>query len=204
VKLVGISGISGSGKTYLLNRVISEIKSQEISYLSFDNYYKATHLQAKDNQGFINFDLPGGVDYQKLLRDLASLKSGQTIELPVYTFNQPDVPSQIITIKPAPILLIEGIFVFHFKELFHQLDLKLFIETDLETTFKRRLERDFSERGIDKNIIHYQWFNHVLPGYQKFLLPFKQHADLIIKNEGLELEKQLPKLKELILSLTSK
>lgn len=182
MKLIGLGGISGSGKTHLLRHLQNEMKD-DISVLSFDNYYRPIEFQEKDENGFENFDLPQGLDIDKFLKDIERLKQGQSVKLKVYQFNKPEAEEIYIDIKPSPILLIEGIFVFHFPSVFTQLDYKIFIAASHETTLRRRLNRDTSERGIQETFVHYQWKNHALPGYEKYLLPYKHMADTIIDNE---------------------
>jgi len=204
VKLIGISGISGSGKTYFINRMKKEVGEHKISVLSFDNYYKALNFQQKDEKGITNFDLPSGVDHLKLLEDISLLKSGREVMLPIYNFNNPISEPKTEIILPKPLLLVEGIFVFHFQELFRQLDLKIYLESNLELTLQRRLMRDAKERGIEVENVLYQWHNHVLPSYQKFLEPHKNKSDIVVSNHQEGFEKQVPKIKDLILSLTNK
>lgn len=181
-----------------------EMGEHQLSILSFDNYYKPLNYQQKDENGVTNFDLPSGVDHLKLLEDIDLLKTGKDILLPTYNFNNPTSDAEIVVISPKPLLLVEGIFVFHFQELFRQLDLKIYVECNHELTLQRRLLRDSIERGIDEKNILYQWHNHVLPSYQKFLEPHKSKSDIVVTNHLEGFEKQVPKIKDLILSLTNK
>lgn len=201
MKLIGISGISGSGKTYLAEYLQQKIGSNNLSIVSFDDYYKPYDSQTMDKLGKVNFDLPTAVDFRQMMGDLHSLKQGETLFKKRYTFNNSNAKPAIITINPNPIILIEGIFVFHFKELLEQLSYKVFVESDLNTTLQRRIQRDTKERGISLEQVMYQWKNHVLPAYHGFLLPHKPHVDLIVQNKSPEFDNGLKKLTEIILSL---
>ncbi len=202
VKIIGVGGISGSGKSYFVDQIDRKINKGTLSVISFDHYYKPKVLQKTDSNGMINFDLPQSVDIQKLLHDLKLLKKGNVVHLQQYTYNNNTLSGGIVTISPAPIVIIEGIFVFHFTRLFKQLNFKIFMESDLEDTLKRRVARDTKERNISESDVIYQWYHHVIPSYQSFLLPYKQHADIIIKNEGFDLSVKAQKVAEIILDLT--
>lgn len=181
MKIVGLCGMSGSGKTHLLASAKAAF-GNNISVLSFDNYYKPITFQQKDENGFENFDLPGGVDADRLVNDLATLKSGRSIQLKAYHFNTPGAPDVYIQVDPAPLMIIEGIFVFYFKAIYEQIDYRIFLEVPDDITLNRRLKRDKEERGLDENMILYQWHAHALPGFREFVLPFKPSADLLLNN----------------------
>lgn len=180
--IVGIAGGSGSGKTLFLNCFLSHFTPDQISLLSQDNYYKPKELQPVDENGQVNFDLPECIDDETLLSDLKALISGKEISKKEYTFNVAEDKARTLIIKPAPIILVEGIFIFHFKEIPKLFNLKVFIEADEEITLNRRLRRDIAERGYSHEMILYQWKNHVLPAYKKFLLPYKSTVDKVIAN----------------------
>ncbi|MES2617032.1 MAG: uridine kinase [Bacteroidota bacterium] len=183
MKLVGLCGMSGSGKTHLIRSVKNQLK-ENVSVLSFDNYYKPIHQQKKDSNGFENFDLPEGIDIQKFLMDLELLKSGSPVFLKVYQFNKPDAKDEVIKIESAPVIILEGIFVFYFQSIFTQLDYRIFIDATLEKTLERRLQRDKEERGLNDEMVMYQWEQHALPGYNRYIYPYRHQADLLLDNEN--------------------
>ena len=126
--LIGIAGGSASGKTYLLNALLNHFNADEICLISQDHYYKPQAEQFVDENGQINYDLPEGIDKTKLLADIEQLLLGNTIQKLEYTFNNPAAKPKELTIHPAPIIVIEGLFIFHFQELFNAFDLKIFID----------------------------------------------------------------------------
>ncbi len=180
--VIGIAGGSGSGKTFFLNCFLNHFTNNQISLVSQDDYYKPMDQQPLDENGWVNFDLPQCIDDQKLLTDLRTLINGETICKKEYTFNVDEDRARMLTIHPAPIIIIEGLFIFHFEKIAALFDMKIFIDADEEITLNRRLKRDIAERGYDKDMIMYQWINHVLPAYNKYLLPYKDSADKIIMN----------------------
>jgi len=102
-----------------------------------------------------------------------------------YTFNNKEKEPEIVEVKPAPIIIIEGLFIFHFEEIRNQIDLKVYIDAKDEVKLKRRLKRDSEERGYTADVVQYQWNNHVLPSYYQYLRPYRDDVDLIItNNEG--------------------
>ncbi|MEN9370756.1 MAG: hypothetical protein RI952_1621 [Bacteroidota bacterium] len=191
--LIGIAGGSASGKTYLLNALLNHFNADEICLISQDHYYKPQAEQFVDENGQINYDLPEGIDKTKLLADIDQLLLGNTIQKLEYTFNNPAAKPKELTIHPAPIIVIEGLFIFHFQELFNAFDLKIFIDADHDIKLTRRLERDQIERGYSKESILYQWHNHVMPAFDQYLLPYQNQCDVIIHNND-EIKKDIEQL----------
>ena len=191
--LIGIAGGSASGKTYLLNALLNHFNSDEICLISQDHYYKPQAEQLVDENGQINYDLPEGIDKTKLLADIDQLLLGNSIQKLEYTFNNPAAKPKELTIHPAPIIVIEGLFIFHFQELFNAFDLKIFIDADHDIKLTRRLERDQTERGYSKDSILYQWHNHVMPAFDQYLLPYQDQCDIIIHNNN-EIKKDIEQL----------
>jgi uridine kinase len=109
---------------------------------------------------------------------------GETVLQKEYTFNNPSVEPKLLEIRPAPIVIVEGLFILHFEEISELLDLKIFIETDEEIALQRRLKRDLLERGYPEGDVLYKWNNHVMPAYKMYLLPFKDECDEIITNNS--------------------
>ena len=113
---IGICGGSGSGKSHFLEKLVDHFEANEICLISQDNYYKPVGSQKKDAHGMVNFDLPGSFNKASLLQDLKDLLAGKKVYRPKYNFNNPTIPPSMITYKPAPITLIEGIFIFHYTK----------------------------------------------------------------------------------------
>ncbi len=181
---IGITGGSGSGKTYLIENLSNRFKPEEVCLISQDNYYRPREEQETDANGVKNFDLPGSIDDDRFCNDLLKLKRGETIVKKEYTFNNPNAVPKTIELYPAPILIVEGIFVQYFKEIENQLDLKIFIEAKDHVKLSRRIRRDNDQRGYDLDDVLYRYQYHVMPVYEKYIDPLKHNADLVIPNNS--------------------
>lgn len=182
--IIGICGGSGSGKTTLLRRLSEEFKHLNPSIFTMDNYYHPIEKQMLDDQGQYNFDLPTALDEERLSADLRKLGSGESISVKEYHFNAPPNKNVLITIEPSELIIVEGLFLFHYAEVREMLDFSIFIEVDHTVQLDRRLYRDQESRGYTRDAILYQWENHVMPCYEKYLLPYKESADFIFRNDS--------------------
>jgi uridine kinase len=180
--IIGITGGSGSGKTRFLNSLLDQFSKGEVCLVSQDNYYKARKEQPVDEQGIKNFDLPESIDFDAYKNDIMALKEGISVSRLEYTFNNPDSTPEQIELKSAPVMVVEGIFVLYYKEIADLLDLKVFIEAKDYIKLKRRIIRDDKERGYNLDDVLYRYEHHVMPTYDKYIKPYKQHADVIIPN----------------------
>ncbi|GAB3504553.1 uridine kinase family protein [Emticicia fontis] len=180
--IVGITGGSASGKTYFLHQLLSSFSPEETCLISQDNYYRQKAMVPKDVNNVENYDLPEAFDFELYAQHVEDLKNGKVVQQKEYTFNNPAVVPNMLTFNPAPIIVVEGIFVFHSPELSRQLDLKVFIDAREHVKIKRRIIRDGNERGYDLTDVLYRWENHVAPTYEKFIEPTKYDADIIINN----------------------
>lgn len=180
--IVGITGGSASGKTLFLKSLVSSFEENQICLTSQDNYYKPRHMQPVDEEGVKNFDTPESINADEYGRDIAELKAGNVVKRLEYTFNNPNKQPKTLTFKPAPIIVVEGIFVFYFPEVARLLDLKIFIDAEEHIKLKRRIVRDKFERGYDLDDVLYRYERHVAPTYEKYIKPYKTDADLIIPN----------------------
>ena len=181
---IGITGGSGSGKTFFIKELSSHFKAEEICLISQDHYYKPIEAQFTDEQGVQNFDLPSSIDQDSLTSDIVKLKSGQPVIKREYTFNNPSATPRLLEFKPAPILIVEGLFVQYFPEIVKELDLRIFIEARDYVKLTRRIRRDNEERGYDLNDVLYRYQNHVMPVYDSLIEPLKHQADLIVPNNN--------------------
>lgn len=179
---IGITGGSGSGKTFFIKELSSHFRPEEICLISQDHYYKPLDAQFTDEKGVQNFDLPTSIDKDALAGDILMLKSGRSIVKKEYTFNNPKATPLELEFKPAPILIVEGLFVQYFPEIVKELDLRIFIEARDYVKLTRRIRRDNEERGYDLNDVLYRYENHVMPIYDSLIEPLKHQADLIIPN----------------------
>ena len=181
---IGITGGSGSGKTYFLQGLSNGFKPNEICLISQDHYYQPREKQLIDANGVKNFDVPEAIDRVSLQSDLAKLKSGHSIFKKEYTFNNPKVEPKQLEFKSAPLLVVEGLFVQYFPEIEKELDLKVFIEAKDYVKLGRRIKRDQVERGYDIDDVLYRYQHHVMPVYEQLIEPLKHNADIVIPNNS--------------------
>jgi uridine kinase len=181
--IIGICGGSGSGKTTLLKRLSKHFQELNPSVFSMDNYYKPIHFQHIDENGEVNFDLPTALNEEHLVEDLHQLSIGEPIEVIEYHFNAPPDKNVLITIHPSDLVIVEGLFLFHYPGVRNSLDFSVFIDVDLDVQLDRRLYRDQETRGYTRESILYQWKNHVTPCYNNYLLPYKGDANFIFRND---------------------
>jgi len=182
--IVGICGGSGSGKTTLLKRLQAHFKHLNPSVFIMDNYYHPIEKQFKDSNNEYNFDLPSALDEEKLTSDLKKLKHGDEILVKEYHFNSPPDKHVLLTISPSDLIIIEGLFLFHYEGVKKELDYSIFVDVEPKTQLDRRLYRDQETRGYSRNAILYQWENHVNPCYENFLLPYQGEADFSFRNDS--------------------
>lgn len=180
--LIGISGGSGSGKTSFIRRLRTAFSEEELCILSQDDYYLPREQQHRDHNDELNFDLPKSFDKKRFRRDIERLMAGETVTIQEYTFNNPNAQPKTLTFRPAPILIIEGLFVFHFKKIAPLLDLKVFINAKENLKVIRRIMRDQVERGYPLDDVLYKYQHHVLPSFERFIQPYKEEADIVVNN----------------------
>lgn len=180
--IVGITGGSASGKTLFLERLLQSFGPKEVCLISQDNYYKPRQLQPVDEQGVANFDTPHSIDFEQYAQDIRIIQGGGTVMREEYTFNNASKKPKMLTFAPAPVVVVEGIFVLYYPELAELLDLKIFIDAKDHIKLKRRIIRDKVERGYDLDDVLYRYEMHVMPTYEKYIKPFKSEADLIVPN----------------------
>jgi len=183
--ILGIAGGSGSGKTFFLKCFLEHFAADEVCLVSQDDYYfPVGHNMTKEENRLYNFDLPSTIDHDHFEEDIENLIKWKTITKKEYTFNNADAVPRMLEIKPAPILIVEGLFILHFKKISETLDLKIFIEADDDIALQRRLKRDLIERGYSHDDVMYKWINHVVPAYKEYLLPYKDECDRVIVNNS--------------------
>lgn len=180
--LIGISGGSGSGKTRIIHELRRCFKEEDLCIISQDEYYHPRDKQVWDNAGYQNFDLPQSIDDEAFCKDIRQLISGQPVEKQQYVFNNAKQEPVMLTYKPAPVILVEGLFVFYFQEIRELLDLKIFIDAEDVIKLKRRIIRDAGERNYPLEDVLHRYEFHVLPSYRAYIEPFRHEADLVINN----------------------
>jgi uridine kinase len=182
--LVGVTGGSASGKTSFLREIGNLFGPEQVCILSQDNYYKPMAYQPLDENGNINYDLPECIDLDAFHDDMISLKNGQDVKRREYRFQHEDQMGDWLHFTAAPIIIIEGLFIFYREDISEHFNLKLFVDAQEELQLERRLKRDIEERNIPGDYVQYQWKNHVMPAFNKYLLPYKSGADIIINNNS--------------------
>ena len=180
--IIGITGGSGSGKTTFLEELIGSFSSDDICIISQDDYYRPKDEQVKDALGIENYDLPRSINSSELVTDIIKLIAGETVERLEYTFNNKDVEPKTLVFKPAPVIIVEGLFVFHFQEIRKLLDLKVFIHAKENLKVIRRIKRDRLERNYPLDDVLYRYEKHVMPTFEQYIKPYTDKADIIINN----------------------
>lgn len=198
--VVGICGGSGSGKTKILNWLQKEFDTRQICLLSQDNYYRDRITHTPEENRFFNFDEPEVIEADTFAADLHSLKQGRAVERREYTFNNAEKEGVMLRFEPAPVIVVEGIFVFHFPEISQLLDLKVFVDVKEHVKFHRRISRDSRERGYPLEDILYKYVNHVAPAYEKYIGPYRHQADLVIPNNQSYQAHECPPAVEVLVS----
>ncbi len=182
--LIGITGGSGSGKTSFIKALREKFTVQELCIICQDDFYHPRHEQKTDVQGVINFDLPSSVNLKKFATSVQKLIKGHTILLEEYTFNNRKKKPKTLTFSPAPVIIIEGLFAFHLNELKSMLDLKIYIEAKENLKVIRRIKRDQIERNYPLEDVLYRYEHHVLPAFERYILPHRDDSDLIVNNNA--------------------
>lgn len=180
--LVGVTGGSASGKTYIIERLESAFSSQEITLISQDNYYKDLVDQVPDENGELNFDHPNAMRLELFAEHLERLLEGEAVSVREYTFNNPDKPQRMITYMPHRIVIVEGLFVFYLEKVRKLLNLKVFVEADEHVRLTRRIRRDHTDRGYSLDFILDQYSHYVVPMYRRYVEPYKYDCDIVVPN----------------------
>lgn len=185
--VIGIAGGTGSGKTTVANVIMDRVGADHIAYLTHDAYYKdLSHLPLAQRH-IVNFDHPDSLDTALLDRQIQLLKEWKPINQPIYDFKTHCRTDQSCLIKPQPVILVEGILIFAEAVLRQLFDVKLFVDTDADIRFIRRLERDITERGRTTESVIRQYQATVRPMHLEFVEPSKRYADVIIPEGGLNI-----------------
>lgn len=181
--IIGIAGGSGSGKTTFAQNLKKEF-NDEILVLSHDYYYKSHSDLSLEERKKLNYDHPNAFDTDLLVEHLSQLKQGNSISHPVYSFVRHDREDFTVTVESKKIILVEGILIFENKDLRDLMDIKIFVDTDADIRFIRRLVRDVNERGRTIDSVIEQYCNTVKPMHEQFVEYSKKYADLIVPEGG--------------------
>jgi len=183
--VIGIAGGTGSGKTTVAQTIVERVGGEHIASLAHDSYYKDLSDLPIAQRVEVNFDHPNSLDTDLLIEQLTQLKEGQPIEVPVYDFKTHSRTNHTVHVESRPIILVEGILIFTEPGLRSLFDIKIFVDTDADIRFIRRLERDISERGRSSASVIHQYLSTVRPMHLEFVEPSKRYADVIVPEGGL-------------------
>lgn len=182
--VIAIAGGTGSGKTTVANAILERVGAEHITYLPHDAYYKdLKDLPAAQGQ-LINFDHPNSLDTGILIQHLKDLCKLQPIHLPIYDFRTHSRTTRTTLIQPQSVIIVEGILILAIAELRQLFDVKIYVDTDPDIRFIRRLQRDISERGRTTDSVIRQYLTTVRPMHLEFVEPSKRYADVIIPEGG--------------------
>lgn len=180
--VIGLTGGSGSGKTTFIDEMRRRLSEEVLCVFSLDNYYLKREEQSTDTQGVKNFDLLTSFDMDRFIQDLESLIQGDTIQIEEYTFNNALRTARTLTFHPAPVILVEGIFLFAHPDVRSRLDMMVYVHVNDIKKVIRRIKRDGIERNYPIDDVLYRYEHHVLPSYRQYIEPYFDESDIIINN----------------------
>ncbi len=181
---IGVAGGTGSGKTTIALKILERVGFDRVAYVPHDAYYRdASHLPPAE-RARLNYDHPDALDNDLLIVHLRQLQAGKAVEIPVYDFVTHTRRPETRHIEPQPVIMVEGILIFADKRLRDLMDVKIYVDTDADLRFIRRLKRDMEERGRTPESVINQYLNTVRPMHLEFVEPSKRYADVIIPEGG--------------------
>jgi uridine kinase len=183
--VIGIAGGTGSGKTTVAEVILQRVGADRIAFLPHDAYYRDLEDLPRAQRDLINFDHPDSLETELLVRHLQALRRWEAVEVPIYDFTRHTRTPDTRHVQPQPVILTEGILVFAEAELRKLFDVKIFVDTDADIRFIRRLQRDIEERGRTAASVIHQYHTTVRPMHLEFVEPSKRYADVIIPEGGL-------------------
>ena len=181
--VIGIAGGTGSGKTTITKKLMQHFGG-DVSVIYHDNYYKAHHNMSYEERSKLNYDHPDSFDTDLLIQAVKDLKAGRSVTCPVYDYTIHDRSDQVIVVKPAKVVIVEGILIFQSRELCQQMDIKIYVDTDADVRILRRIVRDVRDRGRSLDSVVNQYLSTVKPMHEQFVEPSKRNADIIIPEGG--------------------
>ncbi len=182
--VIGIAGGSGSGKTTVANEILKSVGAHRIAFLQHDAYYRDLSALPADQRKLVNFDHPNSLENELLIEHVIHLRNGQSINLPVYDFTTHTRSKEVIKVEPQRVIVVEGILIFAEPKLRELFDVKIFVDTDDDIRFIRRLQRDIADRGRSMEMVITQYMTTVRPMHLDFVEPSKRYADVIIPEGG--------------------
>ena len=183
VMVIGIAGGTGSGKTTITRKLMQRFGA-DVSVIYHDNYYKAHHNMPYEERAKLNYDHPDAFDTDQLIEAVRALRKGRSVVCPVYDYSIHDRSEKTVTVKPAKVVIVEGILIFENKELCSLMDIKVFVDADADVRILRRIVRDVRDRGRSLESVVNQYLSTVKPMHEKYVEPSKRNADIIVPEGG--------------------
>ncbi len=183
--VIGIAGGTGSGKTTVANTILQRVGSDRIAYLPHDAYYRDLTDLPPNQRAQVNFDHPDSLESELMIQHINQLKAWQAVDLPIYDFTTHSRTNITRRIEPQAVIIVEGILIFYERAVRDVFDVKIFVDTDADLRFIRRLDRDITERGRTTQSVIHQYLTTVRPMHLEFVEPSKRYADVIIPEGGL-------------------
>ena len=180
--LISVAGGTASGKTTVVKEIARNFKKEDVSIIYMDNYYKRRDDLSLIERQNINYDHPDAIDMKLLKHDLKELLLGHDINMPIYDFKNHNRSDETILVKPSKVVILEGILALYDEEIRNMSNILLFVESEADIRFIRRLKRDIEERGRTLDGVINQYLSTVKPMFDAYVLPTKRFADIIIPN----------------------
>lgn len=182
--IIGIAGGTGSGKTTVVNEIISRLKKGDVAVLSQDAYYRDNSELPLEQRQQINFDHPDSIEFELLIDGIKKLKKGETIQQPIYSYLTCTRFAETVTIKPHKVIIVEGILCLQPEKLRKLMDIKIFVDCEADVRLSRVIMRDIIERGRDVIKVLQRYEDTVRPSHLQFIEPTKRYADIIVPEGG--------------------
>ncbi len=180
-----VAGGTASGKTTVARTILDAVGASQIAYMPHDAYYRDQPKLSFEERTQLNYDHPNSLETRLMVKQIKQLLNGQAVQVPVYDFTTHRRTEETVLVEPAPIILVDGILIFTKRRLRELMDIKVYVDTDADVRFIRRLQRDMDERGRSLPSVVSQYLETVRPMHLKFVEPSKRFADVIIPNGGL-------------------
>lgn len=183
--IIGVAGGTGSGKTTVAKAILERVGWNRIAFIQHDSYYHDAANLPLDARARLNFDHPDALDTPLLVKHLQMLRAGRAVDIPIYDYRTHTRSPEMRRVTPEPVILVEGILIFAEPALRAMFDVKIYVDTDPDIRFIRRLTRDMKERGRSLESVIEQYLTTVRPMHMEFVEPTKRYADVIIPEGGL-------------------
>jgi uridine kinase len=183
--IIGVAGGSGSGKTTVVREIVRGLGDDQVTLLHHDAYYRDNGHLSPVERAAINYDHPDALETDLLVRHLDALRSGRSVEIPVYDFTMHARLPRTITAPARKVVILDGLLILWDRQLRERMDIKVYVDTDADVRFIRRLERDLTERRRSADSVIRQYTETVRPMHLEFVEPSKRYADIIVPQGGL-------------------